>query len=226
LPSSSKPPAAQTSFFYWETKAVGPLRCNCTLIADTQSKEAILIDPGGDEDELLSWVESLECRLIACYHTHAHFDHFLAAGWLHEQTGCTLHLHPQDFPLWAKVALQCQLFGIPEPSAPIPDPTHWLEKETPLTVGQFKGWTLFTPGHSPGSCCFHFPEAQLLLTGDTLFRGGVGRTDLWGGDWDTLNRSLKRIVKIVEDEDTEIVAGHGPNSTLKRERERNPYLSK
>lgn len=204
--------------------AVGPLRCNCTLIGDTASGEAVIIDPGGDASRILAWLETHQLRLTRVLHTHAHFDHFWASGLLREKTQATLSLHKSDLFLWRLFPKQCQLFGIPQPEGVMPEPDSFLEHEQPIAFSPLPGTVLHTPGHSPGSCCFHFASRKLLLAGDTLFRRGIGRTDLWGGSAPKIEHSIKeRLFKPLE-ESTTVIAGHGPSTTLKEEMEQNPYV--
>jgi hydroxyacylglutathione hydrolase len=207
-----------------EHKAVGPLRCNCTLIGNPETQEAWVIDPGGDADWILSWLEQYKLKLVGVFHTHAHFDHFWASGLLRHATDAPLALHPKDAPLWDMLPVQCQLYGLEPPPGVMPKPDVWLEHTQKLALGDLKAEVIHTPGHSPGSCCFHLPQEQLLLAGDTLFRGGVGRTDLWGGDTKALETSIQKRLYQTIDEDTTVVAGHGPNTRLGDEMKNNPYV--
>src|SRR5574340_356823 len=130
-------------------------------------------------------------------------------------------LHPDDRPLWDILETQCRLFDVPYVPAPPPD--HWLKDEESLSIGEVEGVALHTPGHTPGSMCFHFPAAKVVLAGDTLFRGGIGRTDLWGGDFDAIERSIReRLYKL--DGRTAVVTGHGPETEIGRERTMNSFV--
>jgi len=215
------PAEAKKPELFIKTFAVGPLRCNCTIIGDPVSKQAIVADPGGDADRILKVLDDESFTVSRIIHTHAHFDHFMASGDMHEKTGAPLCLHQADKPLWEHLEDQCGLYGLPY--RPVPSPQHWLEDEEALPVGQSVGKAIFTPGHTPGSMSFLFEDAGLLLAGDTLFQGGIGRTDLWGGDYPTIERSIKQRLYTL-DEGLHVVAGHGPGTTIGREMRHNPFV--
>ena len=118
--------------------------------------------------------------------------------------------------------VQCRMFGVPYTPVPLPD--QWLQDDEQIIVGEISGVALHTPGHTPGSMCFFFPSEQLLLAGDTLFRGGIGRTDLWGGDGEAIQRSIRERLYSL-DEETRVVTGHGPDTHIGFERESNPFVS-
>ncbi|AHL74468.1 beta-lactamase [Stutzerimonas stutzeri] len=202
-----------------ETFPVGPLQCNCTIIGDSLTGRAIVVDPGGDPDVIVARIDALGLKVVNVIHTHAHLDHFLASGQIKERTGATLHLHKDDQFLWDSLELQCRLFGVPY--TPVPAPDVWLVDDQALACGC--GVALHTPGHTPGSMCFWFPEAKLLVAGDTLFRRGIGRTDLWGGDYATIERSIRqRLYRL--DEDATVITGHGPLTRLGDEMRENPFV--
>jgi glyoxylase-like metal-dependent hydrolase (beta-lactamase superfamily II) len=116
---------------------------------------------------------------------------------------------------------QCRLFGVPYKPAPLPD--YWLRDEEKIVLGGVEGRALHTPGHTPGSMCFHFEQDRLLLSGDTLFRGGIGRTDLWGGDYEAIERSIRERIYTLQ-EATRVITGHGPETLIGDERESNPFV--
>lgn len=204
-----------------KTFSVPPLGCNCSILGDPVTKKAVVVDPGGAHERILREVRDLGLTVVSILHTHAHFDHFLASGEMKHATGATLCLHPDDQELWNMLEVQCRLFGVPY--TPVPSPDYWLADEEKLVIGSLEGRAFHTPGHTPGSMCFHFPAAQLLLAGDTLFRGGIGRTDLWGGDFDAIERSIReRLYTLTED--TAVVTGHGPETQIGWERESNPFV--
>jgi glyoxylase-like metal-dependent hydrolase (beta-lactamase superfamily II) len=204
-----------------KTFAVGHLRCNCTIIADDRTKEAIVIDPGGDADKILSYLASHGLRIKEILHTHAHFDHFMAAGTLKQHSGARISLHPGDRMLWDHLEEQCRMFGVPY--APVPPPDHEISHEEEFCVGSCVGQALHTPGHSPGSTSFLFAAQKTLIAGDTLFRGSIGRTDLWGGDFSQIDHSIREILYIL-DEDTKVVTGHGPDTSIGHEVRNNAVI--
>lgn len=204
-----------------KTFPVPPLGCNCSIIGDPVTKRAIVVDPGGAVEQILKEVQSLGLTVERILHTHAHFDHFLASSELKRATGATLCLHEQDKLLWEKLDVQCKLFGVA--SAPALAPDHFLNDEEQIGVGELTGIALHTPGHTPGSMSFHFPSAQLVLAGDTLFRGAIGRTDLWGGDFDAIERSIRERLYTL-DEQTRVITGHGAETVIGFEKDENAYI--
>ncbi len=204
-----------------ESFPVGPLQCNCTILGDPLTKQALVIDPGGDADQILARLKTLDLTVTRIVHTHAHFDHFMASGELKAATQASLGLHPDDRPLWDALEQQCSMFDLPCEAVPPPDSD--LSHEEPLEVGPFQGEVLHTPGHTPGSVCFHFPTIKLLCSGDTLFKGSIGRTDLWGGDYATIERSIKTRLYTL-DEDLVVIPGHGPKTLLGQEMRHNMFI--
>ena len=202
-----------------ETFPVGPLQCNCTLIGDRLSKKALVVDPGGDHQKILDRLNAHGLTLVSIVHTHAHLDHFLASGKLKELTGATLHLHKGDQFLWDNLEMQCQRFGVPY--KPVPAPDRWLEGDEELACGC--GVAIHTPGHTPGSTSFWFAEQKLLIAGDTLFRRSIGRTDLWGGDYAQIEKSIRNRLYVLDEEAT-VITGHGPSTRLGDEMRENPFV--
>jgi hydroxyacylglutathione hydrolase len=200
---------------------VPPLGCNCSIIGDPITKRAIVVDPGGAHERILKDVQDLGLTVVSILHTHAHFDHFLASGEMKKATNATLCLHPDDRKLWEMLEIQCRMFGVPY--APVPLPDYWLHDEEKLIVGGIEGVALHTPGHTPGSMCFHFPGEKLVLGGDTLFQGSIGRTDLWGGDFEAIERSIRERLYTL-DETTRVITGHGPETQIGIERESNQFV--
>lgn len=203
------------------TFAVPPLSCNCSIIGDPVTRQAIVVDPGGAPEQILRVVGELGLTVVSILHTHAHFDHFLASGEMKKATGATLGLHWDDAPLWDLLETQCRLFGVPY--RPVPPPDYWLQDDEKIILGAIEGRTMHTPGHTPGSLCFHFQRERLVLSGDTLFRGGIGRTDLWGGDYDAIEYSIRERLYTLGD-DTLVVTGHGPETQIGLERQGNPLV--
>lgn len=204
-----------------KTFPVPPLGCNCSILGDPITKRAIVVDPGGAHDRILREVCDLGLTVVSILHTHAHFDHFLASGEMKKATGAILCLHPDDRELWDRLETQCRLFGVPY--VPVSPPDYWLQDEEKLILDGIEGVALHTPGHTPGSLSFHFPEERLLLSGDTLFREGIGRTDLWGGDYDAIERSIRERLYTLE-ETTRVITGHGPETMIGFEQEYNQFV--
>ncbi len=204
-----------------KTFSVPPLGCNCSILGDPITKQAVIVDPGGEPRRILQEVHALGLTVVSVIHTHAHFDHFLASGEVKKATGATLYLHPDDRTLWDALEIQCRMFGVPYVPAPPPD--YWVQDEEKITFGSIQGVALHTPGHTPGSLCLHFAEEQLVLAGDTLFRGGIGRTDLWGGSYKAIEQSIRERLYTLE-ERTGVVPGHGPETEIGLERESNPFV--
>ena len=202
-----------------ETFAVGPLGCNCTIIGDHVTKKAMVIDPGGDHQLILNRLDALGLKVVSIIHTHAHLDHFLASGEMKKATGATLHLHKDDQFLWDNLEMQCRMFGVPY--TPVPAPDQWLTDDEELAC--CGGVALHTPGHTPGSMSFWFAGDRLLIAGDTLFRRGIGRTDLWGGDYRQIERSIRERLYTL-DEQAVVVTGHGPDTCLGEEIRENPFI--
>lgn len=204
-----------------KTFSVPPLGCNCSIVGDPITKQAIVVDPGGAHERILREVQQMGLTVTTILHTHAHFDHFLASGEMQKATGARLCLHPDDRALWEMVDVQCRMFGVE--SRPVPLPDYWLKDDEQITVGSFPAVALHTPGHTPGSMCFYIPDGQLVLAGDTLFRGSIGRTDLWGGDFDAIERSIReRLYTLAES--TVVVTGHGPETEIGLEMRANQFV--
>lgn len=204
-----------------KTFSVPPLGCNCSIIGDPVTKRAIVVDPGGDSARILHEVQKLGLTVSHILHTHAHFDHFLASGAMKQATGAALCLHQDDLDLWENLEVQCRMFGVPFVSVPMPD--YWLKDEEQVLLGEHPLIALHTPGHTPGSMSFHAPNEQLVLAGDTLFRGSIGRTDLWGGNFDAIEQSIRERLYTLDDA-TIVVTGHGPETEIGREKESNQYF--
>lgn len=204
-----------------KTFSVPPLGCNCSIIGDPVTKQAIVVDPGGAHERILQEVKQLGLTVTMILHTHAHFDHFLASGEMKKATGATLCLHEDDRELWSMLDVQCRMFGVPY--VPVPEPEYWLKDEEKLLVGQIRAVALHTPGHTPGSMSFHVPDGNIVLAGDTLFRGSIGRTDLWGGDYDAIERSIHERLYTLH-ESTLVVTGHGPETEIGWEKHTNQFV--
>ena len=204
-----------------ETLAVGPLGCNCTILGCPETRKALVVDPGGDADRIEALLDRHGLTPVALLHTHAHFDHVLGAPELKARFGAEILLHADDLPLYENVPMQGTFFGfsLPEP-API---DRFVPDGERLNFGTRDGEVIHTPGHTPGSICLHVGSEKLLLTGDTLFAGGIGRTDLWGGSHADLMRSIRERLLPLPPE-TRVIPGHGPETTLGEEALTNPFL--
>jgi glyoxylase-like metal-dependent hydrolase (beta-lactamase superfamily II) len=205
---------------------VGMLQCTCTIVADETSREAIVVDGGDDVDEIASRLEARGLRVTYLVHTHAHFDHIGALGPLRERIGGDALLHPGDLPLYAALAEQSRWVGMAGGPQPVPIDGD-LRDGDELPIGEHVLRVLHTPGHTPGSVTFALDEPEtpaVLLTGDTLFRGAIGRWDLGGTSQADIVRSIREKILPYADA-TLVVPGHGPFSTVGRERAENPYLA-
>jgi glyoxylase-like metal-dependent hydrolase (beta-lactamase superfamily II) len=201
-----------------ESFPVGLLGCNCSLLWDPERGTGVVVDPGGEGPRIARRVAALGFKVTALLHSHAHFDHVGATRELQDLWQCPAHLHEGDRFLLDALETQTRMFGMD----PIPPPeTTGFEHGDDhhgLTV-------LHTPGHTPGSCCFHgaFDRGAVVLAGDTLFQGGVGRTDLWGGSSEQLVASIQGQLYPLADA-TLVIPGHGPATTIGAEAQNNPYV--
>ena len=203
-----------------ETLPSGPLEVNCYIVGCEQSGRAIVIDPGGDGERILALLQKhqLDCRWII--NTHGHFDHIGGNRELQEATGAELMIHPADRPLLQQAGAHAAVFGLQVTSSP--EPTRELNDGDQLLLGELSLTVIHTPGHSPGGICLHLGD--WLFVGDALFAGSIGRTDLPGGDQPLLVRSIKEKLLCLNDE-TRVYPGHGPATTIGREKLHNPFLS-
>ena len=202
-----------------ESFPAGPLQCNCSIVGDPITKRCVVIDPGGEPGKIMSLVEENQLQVSAIIHTHAHLDHILASAVIKELTGAPLHLHQGDMFLWSALESQCERFGVPYTSTP--DPDAWLNDASLLDCCD--GVAIHTPGHTPGSVSFWFEPHDLLIAGDTLFRMGIGRTDLPGGSFNEIEVSIKERLFSLAD-DALVITGHGPSTSLAFERMANPFF--
>ena len=204
-----------------ETFPVGLLQCNCTILGDEQSREAIVVDPGDDLPRILATLAKHQLTVKQILVTHAHIDHIAGAQQLQRLTGAAILYNRRDLPLVAMMDAQAAWLGMAAPEVSAPDAD--LTDELPIHIEGIDGVTLHTPGHTPGSICLYFPSESLLLSGDTLFAGSVGRSDLPGGDGATLIRSIHERLLVLPDP-TLVIPGHGESTLIELERERNPFL--
>jgi len=211
-----------------ETFPAGPLQCNCTVIACGDTKDAVIIDPGGEVERIAEIVAHYDLTVRAIIHTHAHLDHIFATRDVREAHGGTICLHQGDAFLYDGIAMQAAMFGWKVRSAlPV---ERWIEHGDTIQLGKRELSVIHTPGHTPGSVCFELVDAdagprsgRLLFAGDTLFRRSIGRTDLPGGDGALIARSIKERL-YTRDPDTVVIPGHGPTTTLGDEARANPFV--
>jgi hydroxyacylglutathione hydrolase len=200
---------------------VGPLHCNCTILGDEVTHEAMVIDPGDNIPEILSRLQKHGLTLRQIVVTHAHIDHVGGAALLKKATGAPVFLNQRDLDLLSMMEMQAGWLGVPTPEVAAPDSS--ADDGLALGLSNLPAEVLHTPGHTPGSICLLFPEQHLLLAGDTLFAGSIGRTDLPGGDGRQILRSLRDRLLVLPDA-TRVLPGHGPETTIGEERQSNPFL--
>jgi glyoxylase-like metal-dependent hydrolase (beta-lactamase superfamily II) len=204
-----------------EILIVGPLQCNCSILGDKASREAIVVDPGDDISRIVSLLEQHQLTVKQIIVTHAHIDHIAGAQRLKHLTGAPILYNQNDLPLVKMMDIQAGWLGIPTPEVAPPDAS--LEDGQAISIAGLTGTILHTPGHTEGSVCLYLPQQTLLLAGDTLFAGSVGRTDLPGGNTSKLLKSIRDSLLTLPDEVT-VIPGHGPKTSIGTERESNPFL--
>ena len=204
-----------------ETFPVGPLRCNCTILGDETTGEAIVVDPGDNVPEILTRLASHRLALKQIIITHAHIDHVGGAIQLKRVTGAPIFLNQNDLPQLEIMPAQARWLGVKPPEVAPPDAS--AEDALKIGLANIPGEVLHTPGHTEGSICLYFAPQQLLLAGDTLFAGSIGRTDLPGGDERKIIRSIHDRLLTLPDAAT-VIPGHGEITTIGEERANNPFL--
>lgn len=200
---------------------VGPLQCNCSILACPETKEAILVDPGDEPEKILKELKKDNYTVKYLLHTHAHFDHINATKTIKPHLQGQICLHKEDEVIYNNLKLQGQMFGFHFDN-PLPV-EKYLEDEEILTFGKQKLQVIHTPGHSPGGLCFKINDEK-IFTGDTLFQGSIGRSDLWGGNQETLINSIEKRLMVLED-DLPVFPGHGGETKIGIEKRKNPYLN-
>jgi glyoxylase-like metal-dependent hydrolase (beta-lactamase superfamily II) len=204
-----------------ETFPTGPLQSNCTILGDEESGEAIVVDPGDEADRINRRLIKLGLKLKQILLTHAHFDHVGAAADLKKLTGAPIFLNEDDLPLLATVREQASWLGMRPTETATPD--EYLSDGRIVGLERYPAQVLATPGHTQGGVCLYFESLKLLIAGDTLFAGGIGRTDLPGGDYSQIIHSIQSRLMVLP-EDTKVITGHGPSTTIGIERRTNPFL--
>src|ERR1700730_11203463 len=204
-----------------ETLPVGPLQCNCSILGDETSREAIVVDPGDDIPRILALLAKHNLTVKQIVITHAHIDHIAGAHRLKELTGAPILYNQLDLPLVKMMDIQAGWLGIPTPKVSAPDED--LKDGQTISIVGLTGTVIHTPGHTQGSSCLYIPDHTLLIAGDTLFAGSVGRTDLPGGNTQQILKSIHdRLLPLPDD--VKVIPGHGSNTTIGMEREENPFL--
>lgn len=203
-----------------ETVSAGFFQTNVYILGDKITKDAVIIDPGDEADLIISLLKKSGFNLKYILLTHGHIDHVGAVKVLKDATGANVVMHKEDMFLYENLQRQAALFYMDSPA--VTDIDMLLdENESEVMLGDIKCTVIHTPGHSPGSVSYYFPD--MLFSGDTLFRDGVGRTDLWGGSYDAMSDSIRGLLLNLDDA-IKVYPGHGPETTIGREKRENPFL--
>ncbi len=207
----------------WKQVPLGPLQTNCYIVYD-ENQSCLIVDPGDNPKKLVSMIEQLELKPEAIVLTHAHFDHIGAVDSIRDKYGIQVYIHEKEKDWLTDAALNgSKYFMLNEPvRARAAD--HLIKDEGEMAIGNFRFEVFETPGHSPGSISMYFPDDNFVLAGDALFNGSIGRTDLPGGNHNQLIRSIHDRLLVLP-EDTEVLPGHGPSTTIGHEMDSNPFLN-
>ncbi|MEE8553738.1 MAG: MBL fold metallo-hydrolase [Desulfobacterales bacterium] len=198
---------------------VGPLMANCFIFGCNKTKEAVVIDPGGDADRILLSLADSELKVKYIINTHGHFDHVCGNGKMKDATGADILIHPLDAPMLGMLSSNAAVFGISVENSPPCDQT--IEEGETISFGNISLKVTHTPGHTPGGISLY--TDGIVFVGDTLFAGSIGRTDFPGGDFDTLISSIKTKLFNMED-DMRVLSGHGPETSIGKEKRFNPFV--
>ncbi len=213
-----------------EILPVGWLQCNCSIVGDPATREAVVIDPGDEVERILPILAKYDLKVRAIVSTHAHIDHVGGLAKMQQVTGAPVMMHREDLEMYRRLAVQAQWLGMPTPEMTEVD--AFLREGDTLRWGPYEARVLHTPGHSRGSISLYLPpdsalgeadDVPRLFAGDTLFAGSIGRTDLWGGSLPEILRSIHSKLLTLPDE-TRVFPGHGPETTIGEERETNPFV--
>ncbi len=202
-----------------ETLVVGMIQANCYILADETTREAVVIDPGGDTPVIVKALEARDLKPVAVLATHGHFDHVEGLAGMKRATQAPIYVHQGDLPLIQGMTGQGLLFGVRVEAAPPPD--QFVSEGQEIPFGELSLKVIHTPGHSPGSVSYLVDDA--VFVGDLLFAGSIGRTDLQGGDYNTLIRSVREKIFTLP-EDTVVYPGHGPATRVGTEKRSNPFF--
>jgi hydroxyacylglutathione hydrolase len=204
-----------------EILPVGMLQCNCSIFGDEQTREALVVDPGDEISQILAVLERHNLRVKAIVITHAHIDHIGGAAKLKAVSGAPVHMNQNDAELYAQLDMQAGWLGVETPERTSIDVA--AREGDALSLGATNFHVIDTPGHTQGSISIWIPEENKLVAGDTLFRDSIGRTDLPGGNPRQILSSIHTKLMPLPS-DAIVIPGHGPNTTIGREKERNPFL--
>ena len=204
-----------------EVFPVGPLQCNCSVIGDERTREAIVVDPGDDIERVLAIIQRHGLTVKQIVITHGHIDHIGGAMKLKAATGAPIQMNEADLEQIALLDIQASWIGVAPPGPVKLD--SLLRDAATIVAGDLRATVIHTPGHTEGSSCLYFPAEKKLIAGDTLFAGSIGRTDLPGGSFEKIIDSLHSRVLALPD-DTVVIPGHGPATTIGEERQSNPFL--
>lgn len=202
-----------------------PFQENTYVVWDDETSETIIIDPGcstkNEEIELENLIEKNNLNVKYLLNTHCHIDHVLGNKFIKDKYNIDYYAPELDLPLLENVTEQAKMFGLNIPPSPLPD--KFITEDLILNIGSTLMSFIFTPGHTPGEYCVLFDKENICISGDVLFLEGIGRTDLWGGDYDTLLSSIRQKLFILDDEVT-VLPGHGDKTTIANEKNNNPFL--
>lgn len=204
-----------------EMLTVGPFQENCYIIGDNGSRTGAVVDPGDEAARIAMAVEQTKLDISSIIVTHAHIDHVGAVAALVDEYACPVLMHAEAEPMLAQLPTQAMMMGLKFGKVPAVD--RHIEDEEVLEVGELRLRSLYTPGHAPGHLAFYVEDQGLVLSGDALFAGSVGRVDLPGGSMEVLMRSIEERLLTLPDETT-VYPGHGPQTTIGNERTSNPFL--
>ena len=206
--------------------SVAPLGCNCVILGDEERGSAIVVDPGGEAPRILARLAELGLRCEAIVHTHTHFDHIGGTKEVQEATNASNMIHEDDLFLYENLQMQLDGFRAPFRAPEVAEVDRFLSEGDTVQTGELEMDVLHTPGHSPGSICLTLEgDRPIVIAGDTLFARSIGRTDLWGGDASQIVDSIRRKLFSLPDE-TLVITGHGPTTTIGEERKMNPFVGR
>ena len=205
----------------FETIVVGELGVNCYLLADSQTKEGVVIDPGAEPERILSAVRKSGMKVVAVLNTHGHFDHIGGNRKVTEATGAPLMINKEDGPFLSRASTSAKMYGLNADDSP--GPSSYLAEGDLIHFGGHEIRVIHIPGHSPGGCCFYLEKDGILISGDSLFAESIGRTDLPGGSQTQLVGAIRTKLMTLP-ETVKVFPGHGPSTTVGHEKKHNPYL--